>query len=131
LEHSSLRSEIWGFRDVALGGVGLVGFDVEATDGPVGKVDDATNELAGGLLVVDTGPRIFGRKVVVPPDLVARVDAGNGVIFLERGRDEIKDAPAYRPGRTTNEAYDAVLEAYYHAPSPMRAAEPRELARPG
>jgi hypothetical protein len=126
-----LRSEIWGFRDVALGGVGLVGFEVEATDGPVGKVDDATNELTGGLLVVDTGSRIFGRKVVVPPDLVARVDAGNGVIFLERGKKEIEDAPVYRPGRGTNEAYDAALEAYYHAPSQARADADHELAQPG
>ena len=126
-----MRSEIWGFRDVALGGVGLVGFEVEATDGPVGKVDDATNELTGGLLVVDTGSRIFGRKVVVPADVVARVDAGNGVIFLECGKDEIKDAPAYRPGRGTNEAYDAALAAHYHAPSPARAATDGKLAQPG
>jgi hypothetical protein len=125
-----LRSEIWGFRDVALGGVGLVGFEVEATDGPVGKVHAATNELAGGLLVVDTGSRVFGRKVLVPADIVARVDAGNGVIFLERGKDEIKDAPAYRPGRGTNGAYDAALEAYYHASSPATRAD-GELARPG
>jgi hypothetical protein len=93
-----VRSEIWGYRDVALGGIGLVGFDVEATDGPLGKVDDATNEVPSSLLVVDTGSRLFGRKVVLSADIVARVDASSGIVFLDRGRDELKDAPSYRAG---------------------------------
>jgi hypothetical protein len=95
-----VRSEIWGYRDVALGGVGLVGFDVEATDGPVGKVDGATHEV-GGFLVVGTRSRIFNRKVAIPANAVARVDAAAGVIFLDRDREAILAAPQYRAGRTS------------------------------
>jgi hypothetical protein len=121
-----VRSEIWGYRDVALGGIGLVGFDVEATDGPLGKVDDATNEVASSLLVVDTGSRLFGRKVVVPADMVARVDAGSGVVFLDRGRDELKDAPPYRAGGDDT-GLAASSRAVFSARSELegRAAEPR------
>lgn len=122
MEPPSPRSEIWGFRDVALGGLDLIGFDVEATDGPVGRVDDATNDVRGSRLVVDTRSRMFGRKVVVPAEAVARVDAGNGVIYLDRARDEIKDAPPYRAGQEP-EATDETMLAYRGAPSASRAGD--------
>jgi hypothetical protein len=128
VEPPSPRSQIWGFRDVALGGLDLIGFDVEATDGPVGKVDDATNDVRGSRLVVDTRSRVFGRKVLVPAEAVARVDAGNGVIFLDRARDEIKGAPTYRAGREP-EATDETVLAYHGAPAASRTGD-GELAAP-
>jgi hypothetical protein len=117
-------SEIWGYRDVTLGGIGLVGFDVEATDGPFGKVDDATNDVPGSVLVVDTGSRPFGRKVVVPADMVARVDASNGIVFLDRDRDELKDAPAYRARE------DAALAGFSPSGVSARSEGERRTAEP-
>jgi hypothetical protein len=125
-----VRSEIWGYRDVVLGGIGLVGFDVEATDGPFGKIDDATNEVGGSLLVVDTGSRRFGRKVVLPADVVARVDASNGIVFLDRGRDELKDAPPYRAGRGTRGEEDTLLAASSRGISSARSRDQGQAAEP-
>jgi len=49
----------WSFREqsgmTAQGSTNLVGYDVEATDGSIGKVDEATNEVGSSYIVVDTG----------------------------------------------------------------------------
>ncbi len=39
----------------------LTGFSVEATDGGIGKVDEATYETSRSYIVVDTGPWISTR----------------------------------------------------------------------
>ena len=41
----------------------IVGYEAHATDGHIGKVDEASNDVGASQLVVDTGPWIFGRKV--------------------------------------------------------------------
>lgn len=71
----------------------LIGFGVEATDGSIGKVDAATDEVGSSYLVVDTGPWIFGRKVVLPGGIVERVDWDDETIHVGRTKDEIKDSP--------------------------------------
>jgi hypothetical protein len=45
---------------------GIAGFHVEAVDGHIGSIDEASYEVGGAYLVVDTGPWIFGRKVLLP-----------------------------------------------------------------
>lgn len=56
-------------------GVDVTGFNVEATDGHIGKVDKATHDTDAQHIVVDTGPWIFGKKVVLPAGVIERVDA--------------------------------------------------------
>ena len=50
--------DVWTYRggiDVA-SGENVVGYGVEAIDGSIGKVDDATYDVSGSFIVVDTGP---------------------------------------------------------------------------
>jgi hypothetical protein len=54
----------------------LTGFDVEAADGSIGKVDEATQEVGESYLVVDTGVWIFGKKVLLPAGLAASESIG-------------------------------------------------------
>jgi len=75
--------------------VDLVGYDVEATDGSIGSVDEANHEVGGAYLVVDTGPWIFGRKVVLPAGTVARVDHEDRRVYVDRTKDQINDSPEY------------------------------------
>ena len=58
--------EIWTFAVATPPNVDLTGFKVDARDGSIGKVDEATHEAAGSFIVVDTGPWIFGKKVMIP-----------------------------------------------------------------
>src|SRR5688500_13907922 len=57
------RSDLFTFRDERLARTDVTGFEVEATDGSIGKVDDATNDIGDSYIIVDTGPWIFGKKV--------------------------------------------------------------------
>ena len=43
------------------------GYHVEALDGSIGKIDEATYEVGKSFVIVGTGPWIFGRKVMLPP----------------------------------------------------------------
>jgi hypothetical protein len=90
---------IWGYRE----GSGyekapdLIGFAVEATDGKIGKVIHAgKHEATGGsYVIVDTGPWIFGKQVVLPAGAVALIDLAREVVFVDRTRQEIKNAPEF------------------------------------
>jgi hypothetical protein len=58
-------AELWTYTATTAPTVDLTGFKVEALDGSIGKVDEATNEAGGSFIVVDTGPWIFGKKVML------------------------------------------------------------------
>ena len=72
----------------------LTGFSIVAVDGDIGHVDEVTNEQLG-TLVVDTGPWIFGRTVMLPAGVVERIDTAEKKIYLDRTKDQIKNAPEY------------------------------------
>jgi hypothetical protein len=76
-------------------GIDVTGFGVEALDGSIGKVDEATYEENARGLVVDTGPWIFGKKVVLPAGVVERVDPDEEKVYVHRTKDQIKDSPRF------------------------------------
>ena len=86
-------AEIWTFRampGIDLESVDLTGFKVEATDGSIGKVDEATYDTGSSYLVVDTGPWILGRKVMLPAGVIDRIDSDEERIYVDLTKDEIK-----------------------------------------
>jgi hypothetical protein len=85
---------LWTYRSgVALTDRDLVGYDVEASDGHIGKVDEATRETDRDHLVVDTGFWIFGKKRLIPAGVATRVDYDNEKVYVNMSKDQIKDAP--------------------------------------
>jgi hypothetical protein len=60
--------DIWTYRDAeALGanpeqGLEIVGFEVEARDGSIGKVDQASDEVGSSFIILDTGPGSSGNR---------------------------------------------------------------------
>jgi hypothetical protein len=95
--------------------VDLAGFTVEAWDGKVGVVDQATLDDGVGYLVVNTGPSIFGKQVILPGGVVRRVDVDTDTVFAGRTRDEILDAPSFDESREGDAGYLEELGAYYTA----------------
>ena len=74
----------------------LTGYSVAAVDGDIGHVDEATNELLGSsYLVVDTGPWIFGRKVLLPAGVVERIDTDEHKVYVDRTKHQLENAPEY------------------------------------
>ena len=84
-------ADIWTFRTAEpLGDIDVTGYSVEATDGGIGKVDEATYEVGGSYLVVDTGMWIFGKKVLLPAGSIDRIDPDerDGLRLADEGRDQ-------------------------------------------
>jgi hypothetical protein len=104
---------IWTYRDETWAGTDLTGYSVEAIDGGIGKVDEATYDVGGSYVVVDTGPWIFGKKVLLPAGVIDRVDAETETIYVNRSKDEIKAAPEFDESRYTDEAYRSEIGGYY------------------
>ena len=73
----------------------LTGFDVEATDGGIGKVDEASDNPDTSCLVVDTGFWIFGKKRMLPAGVVDRIDTNDKKIYINRTKEQVKNAPDY------------------------------------
>jgi hypothetical protein len=105
--------DVWGYVDLTLAEQHPAGFTVEAQDGKIGKVDKASNEPGSSYLVVDTGPWILGKKVIIPAGLIERVDRDSETVFVSRTKDEIKEAPEYDPQVGVGEVYRNVLGGYY------------------
>ena len=74
---------------------GLIGYEVEATDGAIGKIDEDNAKVPHDCLMVDTGPWIFGRKVVLPVGTVRHVDHAGRKVHVDRTKEQIKNAPEY------------------------------------
>jgi hypothetical protein len=111
--------DVWTYREERLlgsdpsQGIDLTGFEVEALDGKIGKVDEATNEVGGSFLIVDTGPWIFGKKVMLPAGVISRVDTDDERLYVNRMKDQIKNAPEFDASLSRDEEYRRDLGSYY------------------
>jgi hypothetical protein len=94
-------------------GVDLVGFEIEATDGGIGKIDEATYDVGASYVVVDTGPWIFGKKVMLPAGVIQRVDLDSQKVFVDRTKDEIKNSPEFDEDMYRDKTYRSRLGSYY------------------
>jgi hypothetical protein len=106
-------AEIWTYSTSTAPSVDFTGFKVEALDGSIGKVDESTNEAGGSFIVVDTGPWIFGKKVMLPAGVVDRVDSDDEKVYVNRNKDEIKNAPEYDEDKYKDDSYRSSLGTYY------------------
>ena len=76
----------------------ITGYVISATDGELGHVSKANNATSTEVLVVDTGRWIFGKTVVLPIDVIERLDHEDRAVQVNRSTDEIRDAPEYVEG---------------------------------
>jgi hypothetical protein len=107
-----VQREMWTYPET-LGRLNVTGFDVEAQDGSIGKVDEVTYEVGESYIVVDTGPWIFGKKVLLPAGLIERVDRDDETVYVDRTKDEIKHAPEFDEDAYREEDYRSAVGGYY------------------
>ena len=111
---SMLEQETWTFHsDLYSGDIDITGYEVEAVDGGIGTVDEATYDAGASCVVVDTGPWIFGKKVMLPAGTIDRIEPGEEKLFVNRTKDEIKNAPEFDESRRDDDAYRNELGGYY------------------
>ena len=106
-------TDVWRYRETSWTQSDMTGFGVEALDGSIGKVDEATNDTTASFIVVDTGPWIFGKKVMLPAGVIRDVDLDTQTVFVDRTKDEIKNAPEFDEKRYRDDDYRNDLGGYY------------------
>jgi hypothetical protein len=109
------RGSLWQWREHTWESHrgGLDGFSVEATDGSIGKVDEATYDIGSSYIVVDTGPWIFGKRVMLPASIIERVDYDDETVYVSVTKERIKNAPELNETTYRDDAYRSQLGDFY------------------
>lgn len=114
-----MSDNIWGYQPTSghTAGTDLIGYKVEATDGSIGKIDKHSEDVGASYLVVDTGVWIFGKHVLLPAGIIERIDVIGEKVYVNRTKDQIKDAPEYDEAKRAGESnYLERFGRYYGQP---------------
>ena len=108
-----MQTDLWTYEITLPEMPDLTRFDVEATDGSIGHVDEATYGVGASYLVVDTGPWIFGKKVLLPASVIQRIDLDAKKVHLDLTKDQIKSAPKFDEKTYASKEYRDRIGTYY------------------
>jgi len=111
-------TDLWTSTDTTISTTDLIGHKVEAIDGSIGKIDEASNDVGASYIVIDTGPWIFGKKVLLPVGIIDRIDTAEENVFVKRTKDEIKNAPEFDESRYRDAQYRDEIGGYYGVGGP-------------
>jgi hypothetical protein len=114
---------LWILREPTWAELDIVGATVEARDGEIGSVDEATWDVHAGRIVVDTGPWILGHRVILPAGVIEGVDLDDERIFVACTKEQVREAPEYDDANLDDqERYWHSLRTYWGAPAPSGPA---------
>lgn len=110
----------------------LLGYELMAQDGQIGKVHDfffSDDSWTIRYLVVDTGPWIFGRKVLISPHALRQPVWASETFPVDLTREEVKASPDVDVAKPVSREYEEELLAHYNWPSywsisPTHAGQP-------
>jgi hypothetical protein len=95
----------------------VTGYDIEATDGDIGHVedfiiDDATWAIR--YLVVATKNWWPGKKVLISPQWIERISWPKSKVFINLSREFIKSSPEFTDESLLNRHYESTLYGHYN-----------------
>ncbi|TAM47847.1 MAG: PRC-barrel domain containing protein [Acidobacteria bacterium] len=97
----------------------VTGYHIQATDGDIGHVEDFLvddRSWAIRYMIVDTTNWWPGKKVLVSPAWIERVDWAEAKVHVDVGREQIRTSPEYDPARPIERAYETRLHGHYAKP---------------
>lgn len=97
----------------------VTGFRIHASDGEIGHVAEFIDQTEGWAiryLVVDTRNWLPGRKILISPAWVKRVDWDEKSLHVDLSRKEIRGSVEFDPSAPINREYEARLYDYYGRP---------------
>ena len=97
----------------------VTGYHIAATDGDIGHVEDfITDDESWALrfLVVDTRNWLPGRRVLICPHWIKRVEWIGAKVVVDLSRDVIKGSPEFDPQQPLSADYEDKLHEYYGRP---------------
>ena len=124
-----MANDLWTYPE-SVGRLDLTGFEVEAADGSIGKVDEATQDVGESYIVVDAGLWIFGKKVLLPAGIVERVDRDEEKVYLDRTKYEIENAPEFDKDNYRGDDYRSAVGGYYGSGERSAEREPEGEREP-
>jgi len=98
----------------------VIGYAVSTPQDRIATIRDFILETEGWLLrylVADTGGWLSGKRVLIAPLWVERVDWANAEIHTDLPTDMIKEAPPFDPQEAVNREYEERLYDYYGRPA--------------
>src|SRR6187431_2242967 len=87
MQRNTTVMDMYTYRDQSWSTMNLAGFSVEATDGEVGSVDDEAYRIGTDALLVNTGPWIFGKGVLLPAGVISRIDELDRKVHVNLTKD--------------------------------------------
>jgi sporulation protein YlmC with PRC-barrel domain len=96
-------------------------YHIHASDGAIGHVEDFLMEDADWsihYLVVDTKNWWPGKKVLISPRSVRRIEWSHKLVHLDVDRQTVKNSPAYDASITVDRVYEKQFHNYYGAARP-------------
>lgn len=94
----------------------LIGFTIAATDGDIGHVADFYFDAENWqvrYLVVDTGPWIFGRKVLITPDMIERPLWEEARLPIQLTKEQIENSPETDFDKPVSRQHEIELHTHY------------------
>ena len=97
----------------------LLGYELMAKDGQMGNVHDfffSDEDWTVRYLVVDTGPWIFGRKLLIDPQALLQPVWKSETFPVNLTREEVKASPDLDLARPVSRLYEEKLRKHYNWP---------------
>ena len=94
----------------------LLGYDIQATDGEIGSVEDFLfDDRAWTIryLVIDTGPWLFGREVLISPQSIGKPSWEGGVLPVNLTQEQVENSPEVDLVEPVSRREQEALHAHY------------------
>jgi len=95
----------------------LIGYEVLATDGLMGKTHDflfSDDDWRVRYLVIDTGPWILGRKVLISPLALGQPVWASETFPVNLTREQVKSSPDFDLAKPVSRQYEERLHQHYN-----------------
>jgi PRC-barrel domain len=100
---------------------GLAGFHVQARDGEIGTIADICVQKGEHYIVLHTGRWILSKNVLLPADVVERIDLDGRRVHVTASKADIKAAPEFDERRIRDRDYLETLGWHYRVGQPEGA----------
>lgn len=94
----------------------VIGYHIHATDGEIGHVEDFLVDDENWtirFLVVDTRNLLPGKKVLLSPQWINRVEWADSSVYFVLPRESVENSPEFDPSRPISREYEAFLIEHY------------------
>lgn len=94
----------------------VAGYHIHAIDGKIGHVEDyIVDDEKWNIcsLIIDTHNWLPGRKVLILPLWIYRIDWEENIVYVNLSKEKIENSPEFNPAESVNQEYERELIKHY------------------